>query len=217
MPIQRIAFAQTQDQRLVRVLHDLEKSSTTFRDGLPEVFSLLKTDKLNPPAEGSSITLTQDWQLLSRAMNPDLPVNKWTNMYAMGVALANKQGFPHDAGDQPKANYVTGENLDSPDPKLDIPRTCGGATHSVIGEVGNYWILETLQGAAPTLDFMISHPWLKFDITTARNNGTVGVLGGDGYQKHTMLVSAEAVMIIKEKCIEVPWMCDPYFLGTKKL
>lgn len=66
------------------------------------------------------IPFTREMQLLSyninRRTNPNFTPNRWTNIYDDSTALTNGHGFGEP--DDPRANFVTGEDLESPLPRL---------------------------------------------------------------------------------------------------
>lgn len=54
-------------------------------------------------------------------MNPKLSITQMTALYSNNLAFTNGTGFPGNA------NYMTGEELESTDPRFDQARVMGGA------------------------------------------------------------------------------------------
>ncbi len=156
------------DKHFVRVLHELELASHlphTTPPGRPEVRAMFPNHH---------IPFRKPWQLKSKAMNPLCSPANWSAGYHHKLWIANDHGMG-DAND-PRANYVTGENLTSPLPRVEA-LTCGGNLLSVIGEAlvktdrgkEACYIIETLDYSAAPPDEI--PPWL---VTTAVNMGTDG-------------------------------------------
>jgi len=135
-----------------RVKHD----ATDWRRGLPEVFVL---NSLSTP-------FGRDWQLLSFAMNPGMDPRKWRVVYDDHRAFMNNTGFS-DA--TPRADYVNGLDLNSPLPRWDKTRVCGGAL--ITGRVdGNDLVVDILDGRGPAPRLEELKPWHQF---MAINAGTL--------------------------------------------
>jgi hypothetical protein len=160
------------DMRFVRVLHELELAANlphTTPPGRPEV---------RPFFPNHYVPFGKHHQLLSKDMNPYCNPGNWTAIYHNNLWATNDQGYG-EASD-PRANFVTGEDLTSPLPRVEA-LTCGGNVLRVIGErvvmsagvpVPSY-IIETLDwtAPAPSLEWIEARPWL---ITTAVNMGKDG-------------------------------------------
>jgi hypothetical protein len=110
--------------QLFRVLHDSELGPL-WRKQLPQVHPMLP-NQFSP--------FTQSWQLRSHAENPLVDASRWTAVYGDATWGTNGQGY-NNPGD-PRANYVTGADLTSPLPKVEL-LTCGGnvLTGRVEGDV----------------------------------------------------------------------------------
>lgn len=117
------------------------------------------------------VNFREDWQLLSKSINPRISPKKWTSFYGYNVWITNKQGFGMKT---PRANFVTRENLKAALPKCEL-LTCGG--NILTGTVsGNNLVVTVLDGLAPapTLEWLQARPWF---ITTAVNWYTSGAVG----------------------------------------
>lgn len=146
--------------QLWRVRHDIELGPL-WRPRLPEVFPFFP-NHFTPFPEA--------WQRLSFAMNPHLTPERWTSVYSNARAFTNGNGYGDDT--DPRANYITGENLTCALPKVEC-LTCGGAL--LAGRVeGINFVPETLNGrlAPPSLEWLLARPWLYFHAVTVDQNGT---------------------------------------------
>lgn len=102
--------------------------------GYPETLNILLSNDdpgpvdLNRAVQGF---IYQQLRLAAPGMGiPDLK-KAFTSLLGAHLAFANGTGFPQNDGDSPHANYMTGEDLGSPDPKLDRPRTTKGNVYLV--------------------------------------------------------------------------------------
>jgi hypothetical protein len=129
--------------RLVRVLHELElpESRRITPKGRPEVRQMYPVH---------FVEFGRAWQLKSFAMNqPWLTPAKWTQVYGWQLWIDNNNGFGN--GDDPRVNFVTGENIGADLPKVEC-LTCGGNLLRVRGEMfaktnaglEDCYIIETL-------------------------------------------------------------------------
>lgn len=88
----------------------------------------------------------KQWQFFEYAINPGMSLNAIIALMGDQKALMNNTGFG-DEGD-PRANYLTGNNLSSPLPRLDKLRTFGWNTHTGTVE-GEYLVVKTFDGTKP--------------------------------------------------------------------
>jgi hypothetical protein len=147
---------------LFRVLHELEVPQVywTTPVKMPEVRALF-------PAHFSDFG--REWQLLSKAMNPRISANRWTSVYGYFAWIANGQGFGDES--DPRANYVTGQDLTHENPRVEC-LTTGGSV--VTGRVdGASLIIETLDvRSVPSLDWIMARPWYWTYAVTIDGNRT---------------------------------------------
>lgn len=137
--------------RIWRVLHELELDPKYRRTplGQPEMRTLF-------PNHFSDFG--REAQLLSRAMNPRISDDKWTQVYHDTLWITNRQGFGNE--DDPRNNYVTGKNLnqDYEDPKVECLTTGGSILTGF--ETTNYLAVETIDYTQiPTLEWIMARPW----------------------------------------------------------
>jgi hypothetical protein len=155
--------------RLVRVLHELElpEARRITPSNRPEVRQMFPVH---------FVPFTRAWQMKSYEMNrPWLTPTKWTVVYANNLWITNDQGF-NEPGD-PRANYVTGTNLDQEDPRVEC-LTCGGNLLRVLGEVRaktnagleECYIIQTLDYRNPPP--AILPRWLTTIAVSMDSNGT---------------------------------------------
>lgn len=206
-------------RRLVRVLHELELPAARriTPPSRPEVRQLFPVQ---------FVPFTRAWQLYSFQKNqPWLTPNKWTVFYANNLWITNDQGF-NEPGD-PRANYVTGTNLDKEDPKVEA-LTCGGNLLHVLGEtrvktnnvVEDCYIIETIDyTSAPPASLPI---WLTTIAVSMDSNGIPRRFPQgrqpDGYMPdivHPLLADPKRFTVVIPKWRCEAWTsetCDPYKL-----
>lgn len=133
--------------KLWRVKHDIEIGKL-WRGGLPEV---------HPFYPNHFSRFGKYMQILSRNMNPRFLIGKWIAMYGSTTWIANGQGFGDES--DPRANYISGKDLQFEDPKTEC-LTCGG--NVVTGEMrGDWFHAQCLDfESAPTLEWILARPWL---------------------------------------------------------
>jgi hypothetical protein len=195
--------------RLVRVLHELElpAAKRITPPGRPEVRQLFDVHY---------VPFTRPWQLKSYAINqPWLTADKWTAVYNTHLWIDNDQGFGD--GSDPRANFVTGENLTEPLPKVEA-LTCGGNLLHVLGEtrVKTSSVLEDCY-IVETLDYTSSPPatlprWLTTIAVTMDSNGIPRRFPqgrqADGYMAdvlHPLLADPKRYTVVIPK-----WRCEPW-------
>lgn len=145
---------------LWRVKHDKELGEL-WRNNLPEI---------HPFFDNHFWEFNEAWQRFTFALNPHLTPNKWTAVYGNRRFITNGQGFLDDS--DLRANYITGEDLNRPNPKCEA-LICGGAV--MAGRVeGDRFIPNTLnsRNAPPSVEWLKARPWLMFDAVTVDSNGT---------------------------------------------
>lgn len=113
---------------LWRVKHDRELGAL-WRPNLPEI---------HPFSPSHFVPFNEAWQRYSFGLNT-MDKNEWTSVFSDTTAFVNNQGF--GKGGDPRANYIKGENLRSPVPKLEA-LVCGGAV--LTGSVA-FSLAQTLQ------------------------------------------------------------------------
>ena len=155
--IQYISTPPPQAAQYYKVMHDFERykygvpdkpdiyPNWDWRVNLPEVYNLQPEH---------STQMTKEIQELSFALfrygAPSLDLNtakkKWTAFMGTKIAFTNYNGF--DDSSDPRANHITGENLNKELPKFDKPRICGGAL--VTGRVeGSDLVIPTINATKP--------------------------------------------------------------------
>jgi hypothetical protein len=147
-----------------RVLHERELASNlphTTPPDRPEVRALY-------PSHFSPFG--KPWQMLAWKMNPLLSAGNMTAVYHTHLWIANDQGFGDD--NDPRANFFENTHLTENLPKVEA-LTCGGNLLSVVGELGDDYIVETLDwhNPPPSPSEINGKPWL---LTVAVNMGTDG-------------------------------------------
>jgi len=106
-----------------RVLHKAEGGYAKTPVGMPEVV---------PPEDQIGLPMTKEIQEMSYKLmthfNSAINAKQWTHVHHGLIAFTNYQGFgtePKSGG--PRANFITGEDLDKELPKYDkMGRICGG-------------------------------------------------------------------------------------------
>ena len=88
----------------------------------------------------------QQWQFFLYAINPGMSPSAISNLMGDTTALMNNTGVGDP--DNPRANYITGEDLNEPPPRLDKLRTFARNIHTGI-EVGSNLQLKTFDGNIP--------------------------------------------------------------------
>ncbi len=134
---------------LWRVKHDIEMGPL-WRIQDPQVHPML-------PNQFSQFK--KEWQLLSKELNPLLDKSRWTQCYGDATWIANRHGFGNP--EDPRANYVTGENIGDGFalPKVEL-LTCGG--NILTGHIeGSDLVADILdyRMAPPDIEWFKSHPW----------------------------------------------------------
>jgi hypothetical protein len=117
-----VSFPQVVDKKYMgwRVLHQAEGGYQNNPLNMPEVV---------PPDNPVAVEMTETIQRMSYELmvyfNPLITADLWTKVHDYDRAFTNHQGF--NKPDDPRANFITGENPDSPLPKYDkAQRLCGG-------------------------------------------------------------------------------------------
>jgi len=194
---------------LWRVNHD----KTLWRPNLPEVF---------PFSPAHFTDFTRQYQLLEKQLNKSMLNSKWHNLHLGGndgndaTAFNNHQGFEMD--DDPRVDYVNGKNLGAPNPKQAA--LCCGGTLLAQKYIQDDWLYcEYIDGnkPAPTLKYVLDHPWLYFDAVTVRGNSSGGItIGkfpqGDGSRVYILLLAKQPIRIHLSKVSKVGYgnTPDPY-------
>ena len=105
-----------------RVIHEWENPESRRRTAVPEVYWTDATGFVfNQAMQELSYQLFR-WGAPS--LPEDLAKTRWTSLYNTDKAFTNFVGFDDE---NPRANYITGEDLNYPDPEWDKHRICGGA------------------------------------------------------------------------------------------
>ena len=188
-----------------RVCHDREINETMWREGYPEVFTLAN----------SATQLTKEWQLLIMVMNPGLSPKGFRALFNWCRALSNgPAGFDFPGG-SPRADFINGRDENAKLPRLDKVRVCGGAIlHGT--QIGNVLIVQTLNGrkAPPSVDYIMSRPWLYFEAITVRSDGSNGRFPQNGGRPIYIPLVASGVVIVRinTKKVGKPY---PYIVGVR--
>lgn len=158
---------------LWRILHDVELGSVrnvTLSNGAPEVHRL----------EPYHMTrFTKSWQELSFEMNNtnglSMTPEKWANLYSDKTVITNEQGMGNP--DDPRRNYITGEDLDADELPKVASLVFGGNVLTGV-EDGEWLVVRTLNASmtAPPLEYILARPWLRSIGTNVSKNGSVGRL-----------------------------------------
>lgn len=202
----RFEFERAAPRPFWRVLHDSELP-TGVRPAAecPEVFF----------GNREETPFGADWQLLSYALNPGMTGAKWRALYAFDKAFTNGTGFDNP-NTGPRADFVNGRDLGAQVPYWKSFIFCGGA--SLRGEVdGVDLVIEKMDGygPAPTLAWLLAHPWLYFVATTVRENGTIGNFPHmGGLPVYIPLVGSGEARYPLSKLCKVNSIADPYYRRT---
>lgn len=151
---------------LYRVLHDAELPLNLRPDrdfvtpGVPEVNT----------GNREQTPFGRDWQLLTFAMNPGMTGEHWRVLYEYDTAFCNGTGFNKPGS--PRADYVNLRDLSARDPLWQNLTFCGGTVFTGTEAPPNLR-LDMLDGfgPAPSLDWMLDHPWYFFDAITVYKDG----------------------------------------------
>jgi hypothetical protein len=88
----------------------------------------------------------KQWQFFLYAINPGMPTNAIIALMGDGKALMNNTGIGDD--ENPRANYISGTDLDAPPPRLDKLRTFARNLHTGV-EMGQDLLVKTFDGNNP--------------------------------------------------------------------
>lgn len=116
-------------------MHLEDRESGVFGGGLrsctpcPAIFVLL---------DDQHAIFDKQWQFYVRAINYNMSIQYVTALYEKARAFFNRTGFPG------KRNWLTGEDMDQPDPNKDKVRTC---SRNVLTGVPAYSLMQTLKDA----------------------------------------------------------------------
>jgi hypothetical protein len=143
--------------RLWRVRHFLECDDD--RRSRPEV---------NPLFPNHYSHFGKEAQLLSRAMNFRITSAKWSQVYSYHLWITNEQGFGNS--DDPRANYVTGEDLDYAAPKVEA-LLCGGNVVTGEPEAGLLHVATLDWRNMPSLEWIMARPWFITKAVAVDGNG----------------------------------------------
>jgi hypothetical protein len=151
-----------------RVKHDIEMGSV-WRRGLPEVHPLFA----NHHSE------FQAWaQKVSFGLNPWFTPELWTKAYDYEYWMTNHQGFGD--GTDPRANFITGENLTKELPRVEA-LVCGGSMIEGV-RVGDWVKVKGLHFNTPvTLEYLKLHPQYWVRAVYAGGTGQPFRMLGDKY------------------------------------
>lgn len=155
---------------------------------LPEVYRFLPFH---------SVPLTEPLQWLWRNINPELSAEKWSTLMDDSLAWCNQTGI---GGDNPRANYVLGHNLDAKPVAFDQVRFCGGAIFKV-SITGGTAFIETINAInPPSAEFVLNNPHLWYWGTSVSPKGYIYYIkrmGKDGTLKNVRipLITARQVYL----------------------
>jgi hypothetical protein len=89
----------------------------------------------------------KQWQFFVYAINKVMSLNAIIALMGDAKALMNNTGFGDDA--DPRRNWLTGNNMDKKDPRLDKLRTFSRATHAVLDYDATRYKVLTFDGNQP--------------------------------------------------------------------
>ena len=190
-----------------------------YRDGRPEVVRMLPVHKSYFDREWQEFYFALTWHFWP-AFSRDFSAKRWTSLNGYRVALMNYSGFGDY--DNPKANYILGQDIGAPLPAYDKTRTMGG--NVVTGyEMDGLLYVETIDGNAspPNLDYVLERPWLYFHCVLAFKERVglfpQGCVSADNIWQPTIapLVSSQPVYLEMDRLVKLPLgssIPDPYVL-----
>jgi hypothetical protein len=97
-------------------------------------------------SEAARVDLTKEWQFFIRAINYKMPPDKVSAIFGNLKAFCNHTGLGDAA--HPRADFIQGENLNSPLPQLDKVRTCALSVMTGVVE-GEHLVVEMMNGSQP--------------------------------------------------------------------
>lgn len=174
---------------LWRVLHDRELPSgvrdkvTSTGKTMPEVFPLLPNQ---------FTTLNYAWQWFWKNINPNMSKEDWTKLLGYQRAFTNNNGFGMD---DPRVNYVTGENLGAEPPKIES-LLCGGALITgepdVLYKGEKHLRVLTLDGkqSPPPVEWVVARPWFYFEAVSVRPDGATQSFSLTSYPEYVPIVAS---------------------------
>jgi hypothetical protein len=120
----------------------------------PPLLKMVPQRPANPvpavfPLERSAaarVNLTREWQFFIRAINYKMPVEKVSAIFGNLLAFCNLTGL----GDpkHPRADFLQGENVESPLPQFDKVRTCALSVMTGVVDV-DHLIIQMMNGSQP--------------------------------------------------------------------
>jgi len=176
-----------------RYLHKAEGGNQQNPWGMPEV---------GPPENASAIKMTKEIQEMSFELmahfNPLITPLLWTRVHDHDRAFTNFNGFGNP--DDPRANYILGENLSANLPKYDKAQRVSGGQF-IRGEVEGDQLVCTpgLHGIdanspLPDLGTIISNNWYLFAISlNGENQGVSHFPQGQGGPVAIPFIFAESI------------------------
>lgn len=149
-----------------RVLHKVEGGSQNTPEGMPEVI---------PPVDQVGLPMTREIQQMSfelmKHFNPAITPKLWTAVHYGHVAFTNYNGFgDHPKGGGPRANYITGDDLDKELPKYDkMGRICGGMFVRGVEQGDRLVCQPGIHGmdarkALPSIQTIVENNWYFFAV-----------------------------------------------------
>lgn len=183
-----------------RVLHDIE-----LPGGVRDVVKQrnVPLPEVQPLFPRGSYPLNEKWQRMFKDLNPALPPMKWRALLGWTVAFTNENGY--DEPGDPRADYINGQGIDKPLPRL-WSLLCGGAT--ITGRVEGAWFyIDTLDGWAdpPPAQWVLDHPEYWFRAVSVNPKGEINNLpqGGGDLVKRVPIVSRYPVKIEMSKLVKL--------------
>ncbi len=147
-----------------RVLHKAEGGYGKTPQGMPEVV---------PPENPVGIDMTKEIQRMSfelmKHFNPAITPELWSKVHEHDIAFTNYQGFKKP-GD-PRANFITGQDLNKELPKYDkAGRICGGMFVTGIERGGKLVCQPGVHGIAankplPDIQTIVENNWYFYAIS----------------------------------------------------
>jgi hypothetical protein len=142
--------------RTIRTFSDGSYSVENASINLPQGYFLAQIGEFQQAPSGNPAVITlrdladtvynEQWQLFHYAHNFGMSKNNACHPFSYKTALANRTGFGNP--DNPKRNYITGENLNSSnDMYIDKLRTFALNTHAVKNYDEDHYQVWTMDGS----------------------------------------------------------------------
>lgn len=147
--------------RIYRVKHWIEQTDNDRPYGRPEV---------EPTFPAHFSPFGQAWQLRVMQRNPKISPKRITNIYNWTTWMTNENGFGDES--DPRKNYFTGEDMDSPNlPKVE--NLLGGGTIFTGYDDGLNVVVLPLdyRMVPPSVEWFKKNPWYEVPALNVDANG----------------------------------------------